>query len=263
MGGGMTPILAIIGGCNGAGKTTLALDLLPQLGLRRFLNADEIARGLSPLEPSLSTFRAGRLLVEEAHALVEAKVSFAVESTLSGSTHLGLIRMAKDSGYRFVLHFVVLGSATQAVARVALRVRLGGHPVPEPDVRRRHARGLRHFLDDYAPLADEWVVWDNSEPPCRSLADNGSHTLDQISAMLDPKHLQEAPVREMSESVRLGLEAGRVSTARWIDYYKRMGIKVTAQMTLAPEQPRRWRRNNGSSAEPTAPPIGRPPIPRI
>lgn len=75
----MTPTLCILGGCNGAGKTTLARELLPRLGLMRFLNADEIARGLSPLDPTLSAFKAGRLVLEEARSLIAAKVSFAVE----------------------------------------------------------------------------------------------------------------------------------------------------------------------------------------
>jgi predicted ABC-type ATPase len=152
----MSPVLCILGGCNGAGKTTLARELLPRLGLMRFLNADEIARGLSPLDPSLSAFRAGRLLLEEAKTLVAAKASFAIESTLSGKTHLALIREAKARGYRFLLHYIVIGSATQAVARVALRVKVGGHHVPEADVRRRYERSRRHWLEDYLPLAYEW-----------------------------------------------------------------------------------------------------------
>lgn len=80
----MKPILCLIGGCNGAGRTTLARELLPRLGLMRFLNADEIARGLSPLDPALSAFRAGRLLLEEARSLIKAKASFAIEPEALG-----------------------------------------------------------------------------------------------------------------------------------------------------------------------------------
>ncbi len=79
----MNPVLCILGGCNGAGKTTLARELLPRLGLMRFLNADEMARGLSPLDPSLSAFRAGRLLLEEARVLIAARASFAIEPEAS------------------------------------------------------------------------------------------------------------------------------------------------------------------------------------
>ncbi|MDH4477605.1 MAG: hypothetical protein QE274_14115 [Verrucomicrobiaceae bacterium] len=238
----MSPVLCILGGCNGAGKTTLARELLPRLGLMRFLNADELARGLSPLDPTLSAFRAGRLLLEEARSLMEAKSSFAIESTLSGKTYVALIREAKARGYRFLLHYIVIGSATQAVGRVALRVKLGGHHVPEDDVRRRFGRSRSHFLRDYLPLADEWVLWDNVEPPHKRIADSGTNTLEQLHMMLTSNSLQEAPQRETSEMVRLGLEASRVATEKMLDYYKRMGIKVTPQMTLVPEKPKRVRR---------------------
>jgi len=238
----MGPTLTIFGGCNGAGKTTLARELLPRMGVKRFLNADEIARGLSPLDPTLSAFRAGRLLLEEAHALIAAKASFGLESTLSGTAQVALIREAKAFGYRILVHYIVLGSATQAVARVALRVKLGGHEVPEADVRRRYARSRRHFLGDYLPLADEWVLWDNIHPPPHCIASSSSHTTDQLRTMLTSLTVQEAPPHDMPEMVRLGLEAGRVATEKMLDHYKRMGIRVTPEMTLAPEKPKRVRR---------------------
>lgn len=114
-----------------------------------------MARGLSPLDPTLGAFQAGRLLLEEARSLIAAKASFAIESTLSGKAQVALIRKAKALGYRILLHYIVIGSATQAVARVALRVKQGGHHVPEDGVRRRFDRSRRHFLEDYLPLADE------------------------------------------------------------------------------------------------------------
>jgi predicted ABC-type ATPase len=238
----MTPTLCILGGCNGAGKTTLARELLPRLGLMRFLNADEIARGLSPLDPTLSAFKAGRLVLEEARSLIAAKGSFALESTLSGRAQVALIREAKAQGYHILLHYIVIGSATQAVERVALRVRLGGHHVPGDDVRRRYERSRQHFLEDYLPLADEWVLWDNAQPPHQRIADSDTNTLDELHTMLTYNNIQEAPSRDMSEMVRIGLEASRVATEKMLDYYKRMGIKVTPQMTLAPETPKRARR---------------------
>jgi predicted ABC-type ATPase len=233
----MDPVLCILGGCNGAGKTTLARELLPRLGLMRFLNADEIARGLSPLDPSLSALRAGRLVLEEARALIAAKASFAIESTLSGRTYLTLIREAKARGYRFVLHYIVIGSATQAVARVALRVRMGGHHVPEADVRRRFERSRTHWLQDYLPLADEWGAWDNKIPPARQIASSQTRTLEELHAMLDSHKLQETPSGELSEMAKVVLEASRVATEKMLDYYRRMGIEVTPEMTLAPEKP--------------------------
>jgi predicted ABC-type ATPase len=232
----MIPTLCILGGCNGAGKTTLARELLPRLGLMRFLNADEIARGLSPLDPSLTAFKAGRLLIEEARSLIAAKASFAIESTLSGRTYVAMMREAKAQGYRFLLHYIVIGSGDQAVGRVALRVKIGGHHEPEDDIRRRFERSQRHFIEDYVPLADEWGLWDNHSPPPQKIADSSTHTFDQLPAMLDSSRLQEAPPGEMSEMSKIVLEAGRVATEKMLDYYKRMGIKVTPQMTLMQEE---------------------------
>jgi predicted ABC-type ATPase len=198
-----------------------------------------IARGLSPLDPTLSAFKAGRLLLEEARSLMRAKASFAIESTLSGKTYVALIREAKSLGYRFLLHYIVIGSGAQAVGRVALRVRLGGHHVPEEDVLRRFDRSRRHFIEDYLPLADEWGLWDNHSPPAVKIADSKTHTLDQLQAMLASNTLQEASTREMSEMSKIVLEASRVATEKMLDYYKRMGIKVTPEMTLAPERKKR------------------------
>ena len=153
---------------------------------------------------------------------------------------MALIRKAKARGYRILLHYIVIGSATQAVERVALRVKLGGHHVPEDAIRRRFDRSRRHFLEDYLPLADEWGLWDNQTPP--QIADSETHTSDELHAMFTSNSLQEPPPRELSEMSKIVLEAGRVATEKMLDYYKRMGIKVTPQMTLAPEKPKRTRR---------------------
>lgn len=92
------------------------------------------------------------------------------------------------------------------------------------------------------PLADKWVIWDNTKPPHRRIADSTTHTLDQLQTMLDSVSLQDRPPPEMPEMARIGLEAGRVATEKMLDYYKRIGIEVTPQMTLAPEKPKGTRR---------------------
>jgi predicted ABC-type ATPase len=208
----------------------------------RFLNADEIARGLSPLDPRLTAFKAGRLLIEEARGLIKAKASFAIESTLSGKTYVAMIREAKAQGYRFLLHYILIGSGDQAMGRVALRVKLGGHDVPEDDIRRRFERSRKHFIEDYVPLADEWGLWDNQLPPVMQIADSTPHSLEELQTMIASNILQETPPREMSGMSKIVLEASRVATEKMLDYYKRMGIKVTPQMTLVPEKPKRVRR---------------------
>lgn len=167
--------------------------------------------------------------------MIQAGSSFAIESTLSGKTYVAMIREAKALGYRFLLHYIVIGSGSQAVNRVALRVLTGGHHVPEEDVRRRFERSRKHFLEDYLPLADEWVLWDNAEPPHQRIADDKTSSAEELATMLNSTNLQESPPAEMSDMVRIGLEASRVATEKMLDYYQRMGIKVTPQMTIAPD----------------------------
>jgi predicted ABC-type ATPase len=113
---------------------------------------------------------------------------------------------------RILLHYIVIGSATQAVARVALRVRVGGHHVAEDDVHRRYDSSRQHFLEDYLPLADEWGLWENQTPPAAQIADSKTHALDQLHIMLNSNSLQEATPREMSEMSKIVLEASRGAT---------------------------------------------------
>ena len=228
------PTLCIIGGCNGVGKTTFSRELLPALGIKRFLNADEIAKGLSPLDPSLVAFRAGRLLLEEVETLVKARASFAIESTLSGRTYLALIRRLRESGYRFVLHYLTVPSPAQAIQRVSLRVELGGHHVPDADVERRFTRSHRHFLEDYLPLADEWHLWNNVQPPSVEVANSLQDTPETARQWFNEMHLMETPPRTILEQTRIGLEAHQRATAKMLDLYQRMGIPVTPEMTRAP-----------------------------
>ena len=226
----------MFGGCNGAGKSTLARELLPMMGLRRFLNADEVARGLSPFDVSQSRFKAGRLLLTEARTLISGGSSFALESTLSGKTHVALLKAAREQGYRILLHYVMIGSADQAIERVRLRVRTGGHHVPEEDVRRRYERSLQHLFEDYLPLADAWGVWDNATPPPHQIAGSETQSLSELVGFLTSKNLMEPPHIHPTDMTEMVHEAGRRATVKMLEYYRRMGIKVTPQMTLAPDQ---------------------------
>lgn len=180
------PTLYVIGGCNGAGKTTFAREFLPSVGVRRFLNADEIARGLSPLDPQAIRMKAGRLLLRELRELIARGETFGLESTLSGRTYVQLFRKAKLRGYAIELHFIWLPDPREAIRRVRQRVRQGGHDVPATDVRRRFARGITHFVNNYAPLADEWFVWDNSRPPAKLLAQSSTLSIVALSEFLLP-----------------------------------------------------------------------------
>src|SRR5947207_6308819 len=147
------PKIYLIAGFNGAGKTTFAKEFLPSVGVIRFLNADEIARGLSPLKPDAVAFKAGKLLLRELRELIDRHETFALESTLSGRTYVKLFEEAKQPGYKIEMHFVWIPDVRSAICRVRQRVVEGGHDVPVDDIRRRFARSIQHLLDDYASQA--------------------------------------------------------------------------------------------------------------
>lgn len=179
------PIIYLIAGCNGAGKTTFAREFLPkEVNCLRFLNADEIARGLSPLKPSAGAVQAARLLLGQVKECLRRRETFALESTLSGKTYIRLFRHALQLGYEIELHYLWLSSPSQAVARVRLRVKQGGHHVPAPDIRRRFWRSLVHLLDDYLPLATRWAIWDNRGLPAKRLAISGVNDIKSVRQLI-------------------------------------------------------------------------------
>jgi predicted ABC-type ATPase len=142
----------IIGGPNGAGKTTAAKRLLPDvLGTSEFVNADEIARGLSPFNGDQAAIAAGRAMLQRMSDLVRLEQSFAFETTCSGKSHLRLLEVCKKSGWRLTLIFLWLSSAEMAVERVAQRVRAGGHNIPRDVIHRRYAAGVRNMNAVSAP----------------------------------------------------------------------------------------------------------------
>ncbi len=154
----------VIGGPNGAGKTTAAGVLIPgHLGIREFVNADEIARGISPFNPEGSAIAAGKLMLQRIGELMRRGESFAIETTCAGRSHVRLLSECRDHGYRLTLIFLWLPSAEHALARVARRVREGGHRIPDDIVVRRYAAGLRNMRDLYLPLADVAAIYDNSD----------------------------------------------------------------------------------------------------
>jgi predicted ABC-type ATPase len=156
--------IVLIGGSNGAGKTTAARDLLPKFFSQcEFLNADDIARELAPWNAELAALAAGRKLIERMRELVRDGDSFALESTLSGKSHLRYLQQCKERGWRITLLYFWLKSPEVAVARVAHRVSEGGHDIPSEVVHRRYYAGLSNLLNSYLPLADEVEIYDNTD----------------------------------------------------------------------------------------------------
>jgi predicted ABC-type ATPase len=157
------PRILIIAGPNGAGKTTFAGEFLPQeADCPIFVNADLIAAGLAPFAPESEAIRAGRLMLDELARHSAAKDSFAFETTLAGRGYVRQIRQWQNAGYLVTLLFLQLASPEEAIARVAERVRQGGHAIPEAVIRRRYAAGLANFSALYAPLVNAWALYDNS-----------------------------------------------------------------------------------------------------
>ena len=163
--------LYIIAGCNGAGKTTASFTVLPEmLDCREFVNADEIARGLSPFHPEGVAIQAGRLMIERVIHLLKEGETFAFETTLSTRSYVKLIQQAQKRGYFVTLLFFSLATPEQAVQRVAKRVSQGGHNIPTDVVYRRFEGGLSNLFNLYMPIVDYWALYDNSNIPTRHIA---------------------------------------------------------------------------------------------
>ena len=157
------PLAIVIAGPNGAGKSTTAPSLLRDaLQVSEFVNADVIAGGLSAFRPDSVAIPAGRAMLERMQHLAEAEANFAFETTLASRSFAPWLARLKRRGYQVHVLFLWLESADLAVDRVAARVRVGGHDVPEITVRRRYERGLRNFFQLYLPLVDSWQMFDNS-----------------------------------------------------------------------------------------------------
>ena len=153
----------IIAGPNGAGKTTFAREFLPnEAGCPQFVNADLIAAGLAPFAPQTAAVQAGRLMLAEMERHFAAGHSFAFETTLAGRGYLRHSRRWRATGYVVEIIFLRLTNAEEAIARVAQRVRQGGHDIPEAVIRRRFDAGLNNFRQFYGPCADAWALYDNS-----------------------------------------------------------------------------------------------------
>jgi predicted ABC-type ATPase len=158
------PLVVVVAGPNGAGKTTTAPRLLQgALAVGEFVNADAIALGLSAFRPESVAVAAGRVLLARMRELAQARADFAFETTLATRSFAPWLASLRESGYRAHLVFLSLPSPELAVARVAERVRLGGHDVPEAVVRRRFAAGLRNFFGLYQGAVDTWQLYDNAD----------------------------------------------------------------------------------------------------
>ena len=159
----MNKQLYIIAGCNGAGKTTASFTILPDiLGCKEFINADEIARGLSPFQPDKVGIEAGRIMLHRIQELLAQGKTFAFETTLATKSYKNTIKQAQNLGYTVTLVFFSLDSIELAIDRVKTRVLEGGHTIPADVIARRYQNGLKNLFEIYSEIVDEIAIFNNS-----------------------------------------------------------------------------------------------------
>ena len=183
--------LYIIGGPNGAGKTTASYSVLPRiLQCREFVNADEIARGLSPFNPESVAIEAGRLMLGRIAELLRRNESFSIETTLATRSYFRLIEKAHRQGYEVTLLYFWLKSPEQAIERVAERVSKGGHNIPSDIIRRRYYEGIDNLFRIYMPIVDTWVLVNNSMMPRHIVATGGKDQQMMVNDEVEFKNIE-------------------------------------------------------------------------
>lgn len=170
------PQVAVLAGINGAGKSSSA-DSILRVGIRMpvFVNPDTVARGLNAFDPESEAINAGRIVLEHLRELAAARRNFAFETTLAGRSYASWLRELGRSGYAIHLFYFWLNSPDLAIERIAIRVRSGGHHIPDETVRRRYSRSVRNFLELFRPIVTTWQVYDNGNGRPRLIAFNNSY----------------------------------------------------------------------------------------
>ena len=172
----MSKQLYIIAGCNGAGKTTASFTILPEvLGCKEFINADEIAKGLSPFQPESVAMQAGRIMLARMDELLQKGETFAFETTLATKSYKQKIEWAQANGYEVTLLFFWLDSPNMAKKRVAQRVAEGGHSIPSETIERRYYNGIANLFAIYIDMVDICYIFDNSEGRKELIAQKERH----------------------------------------------------------------------------------------
>ncbi len=180
------PSLYIIAGCNGAGKTTASMVVLPEiLNCREFVNADEIAKGLSPLNPEEVAIDAGRLMLERINFLLSKNATFAIETTLATRSYAKLIDRAKHLDYNIFLLFFWLPTPEMAINRVEQRVAAGGHNIPKDIIYRRYQLGINNLFNLYIPLVHNYSIYDNSSTMQPIIINNEIIDIDKLNQIKD------------------------------------------------------------------------------
>ena len=150
----------IVAGPNGAGKTTASHALVTERhGIQRIVNPDAIAVGLAGAA-ELGAIPAGKLALDAQRRYVDERADFAMETTLAGRRWTRFLDALNREQYRVSLYFLWMPDPALCVARVQSRVMLGGHGIPEADIRRRYESGLYNLRDVFIPRVDDWQLYD-------------------------------------------------------------------------------------------------------
>lgn len=165
------PTIYVIAGPNGVGKTTFADKYLPDEAKQlEFVNADLIARGLSPYDPDVVAMDAGRIAIGRIRQLVADKIGFTWETTMSGRSAAGWLREARAAGFTLKCYFIWVRQPEITLTRIRQRVVEGGHNIPEAVSRRRFFKTIENFFQIYRPVFDAWKLYENDLPEPRLLA---------------------------------------------------------------------------------------------
>jgi predicted ABC-type ATPase len=256
------PKLIIVAGCNGAGKTTSSFIILPEiLHCEEFVNADNIAAGISPLHPESVAFEAGRIMLTRIDQLMQAKADFAFETTLSTRSYVPLIKKAKDAGYTVTLCYFWLRSAQQAKNRVSSRVAKGGHHIPDDVITRRYGRSLHNLTALYTPIADKWLVYNNSDDEPTLVAEGERGYLKEIhqphiwQLITKTYDVMEPTTPRMSELARQLTEALRKGVRKLVEHNAKLDQDMVysdaqgnVQIVPAKEVLKKWEEEEKAAA---------------
>lgn len=178
----MAKTLYIIAGCNGAGKTTASITILPEiLQCEEFVNADEIAKAISPFHPESVAIAAGKIMLDRIEKLMDGEHSFSIETTLSTKSYVNLVRKAQSRGFVVQLLFFWLPTPEAAIQRVAKRVSEGGHNIPQEVIIRRYYAGINNLFHLFMGIVDAWMVVENMRNPRVIIADGGKDVAPNIN----------------------------------------------------------------------------------
>jgi predicted ABC-type ATPase len=191
------PNLYVIAGCNGAGKTTASYTILPEmLNCQEFINADEIAKGLSPFSPDRAAIEAGRIMLTKIKKHLNDQQDFAFETTLSTKSYRNIIQKSKNQGFKVTLLYFWLESVDLAVERVKTRVSEGGHDIPINVIRRRYYSGIKNLFEIYMPICDYWLIIDNSEIDSQIICEGMQDTWLDIKNSIIFERIKEQQVND-------------------------------------------------------------------